>query len=401
MAMQGAQPDGAALTTDRRRFRKLAAIVAGTALVLTLAATGVYYVAFRSRPTTVSWTPSVSTMASGGDLTVSGQIRPVARGRQVLVQSAPTAGGPWVRASPPVTTDDRGRFAITFKPKLTGTIVLRVVVDPAGRYLDVIGLPRPVRLLTLSSISLKGGGLVTNQTPVSFTVRVDPPSVDRTVRLEQSGDKVHWVPVGPSAQTQADGKAVIRMPGLSVGIWSYRATVAQDDKFAAAVSPLAGVTVEDIKVAAARAAAAHAKAAAQLARQAKATADRQAAAAAEAEAFIGIWNSHGGQLVVKADRSATLNYRVYVWCSDDPTPPCDQMRGNLIISGGQVDMHITQVITANGMAKATAIVDTSSDPKIPRGSKQTFELSGGVITWTNSGQPFCNAKASQASACGA
>jgi len=253
--------------TERPRSRKLVAVIAGTVLAVILAATGVYFVAFRSLPTTVSWAPSVSAMASGDNLTVSGQIRPVGSGRQVLVQSAPTARGPWVRVSPTVTTDSRGRFAITFKPQLTGSIVMRVVVDPAVRYLQVIGLSKPVRLLMLSSISIKGGGLVTNQIPVTFAVAVDPPSLGRTVRLEQSSDKVRWVPVGPSAQTQADGKTVIRVPGLAVGIWSYRATVAQDDKFAAAVSPLAGATVEDIKVVAARAAAAHAKAVAELARQ--------------------------------------------------------------------------------------------------------------------------------------
>jgi len=176
--------------------------------------------------------------------------------------------------------------------------------------------------------------------------------------------------------------------------------VGQDDKFAAAISPLAGATVEDIKVVAARAAVAHAEALAELARQEKAKADRQAAAA-EAGLFTGIWNSHGGQLVVNADRSATLEYRVYAWCSDHPTPPCDQMRGNLIISGGHVNMRIVQVITASGRPKATAIVAASTDPKIPSGSQQSFELDGGVITWTNTGQPFCDAKASQTGACGA
>lgn len=45
-----------------------------------------------------------------------------------------------------------------------------------------------------------------------------------------------------------------------------------------------------------------------------------------------------------------------------------------------------EVITANGMtmAKATAVVGASSDRRIPRGSKQNFELIGGVITWTSS-----------------
>jgi hypothetical protein len=384
-----------------RRSRKLVAIIAGMALVVMLAAAGVYFAAFRSLATTVSWAPSVSAIAKGGDLTVTGQITPANGGRQVLLQSAPTAKGPWQPMPATFTTDSQGRFAATFKPQLTGSIVMRVVVDPAGRYLQVTGLSKPVRLLTLSSISLKGGGLLTNQIPVSFTIAVDPPSVGRTVRLEQSSDKLHWVPVGPSAQTQADGKAVVRVPGLAVGVWSYRATVAQDEKFAAAVSPLAGATVEDINVVAAKAAAAQAKAVAELARQEKASADRLAAAAAEASTFTGIWNSHGGQLVVNADGSATLEYRMYVWCSDNPTPPCDQMRGNLIISGGHVTMHIVQVITASGMPKATAIVDTSSDPKIPSGSYQNFELNGGVITWMDRGQPFCDRQASQASACGA
>ena len=82
--------------TEPRRSRKLVAIIASTALLVTLAVIGVYFVAFRSLPTTVSWAPSVSAMASGDNLlTVSGQIRPVGSGRQVLVQSAPTARGPW------------------------------------------------------------------------------------------------------------------------------------------------------------------------------------------------------------------------------------------------------------------------------------------------------------------
>src|ERR1035437_3327947 len=201
--------------TGLRRSRKFVAIIASAALII-LAAIGVYFAAFRSLP---------------------------------------TARGPWARGSATVTTDSLGRFAATFKPHLTGSIVMRVVVGPAGRYLQVTGPSNPVRLLTLSSISLKGGGLVTNQIPVSFTVAVDPPSLGRTVKLEQSSDKVHWAPVGPSAQTQDDGTTVIRVPSLTIGVWSYRATVAQNDKFAASVSALASATVQDIKVVAAKAAA--------------------------------------------------------------------------------------------------------------------------------------------------
>jgi hypothetical protein len=247
-------------------------------MVVTLAVIGVYFVAFRSLPTTVSWAPSVSAMVSGDDLTVSGQITPANGGRQVLLQSAPTAKGPWQPMPATLTTDSQGRFVATFKPHLTGSIVMRVVVGPAGRYLQVTGLSKPVQLLTLSSISLKGGGLLTSQIPVSFTVAVDPPSVGRTVKLEQSSDKVHWVPVGPSAQTQADGKAVVKVSGLAIGQWSYRAAVDQDDSFATALSPVVGAKVEDYKVVEARVAAEKAKA------QAAADAEKaKAQAAADAE----------------------------------------------------------------------------------------------------------------------
>src|ERR1019366_2296079 len=255
--------------TEPWRFRKPVVIIASTALII-LAVIGVYFVGFRSLPTTVSWVPSVSAMASGGDLTVTGQITPANGGRQVLVQSAPTAKGPWQQMRATITTDSQGRFVATFKPHLTGSIVMRVVVGSAGRYVQVIGMSKPVRLLTLSSISLKGGGLVT-QVPVSFAVAVDPPSVGRTVTLEQSSDEVHWVPVGPSAQTKADGTTVVRVPSLSIGVWSYRATVAQNDKFAASVSPLASATVQDIKVVAAAQAAAQAAADAEAAKKAAST----------------------------------------------------------------------------------------------------------------------------------
>ena len=89
------------------------------------------------------------------------------------------------------------------------------------------------------------------QTPLTFTTTVDPISAGRTVRIEQSSDKVRWVPVGPSAQTKADGTSVVKVPSPGIGVWSYRATVAKDDNYAAAVSPVVGATVEDIKAAAA------------------------------------------------------------------------------------------------------------------------------------------------------
>jgi len=236
---------------EHRRSKKLVALIAGAAVLVILAAIGVYYMAFRPLPTTVSWAPSVSAIAPGGELTVAGRVTPAESGRLVSFESAPTAQGPWQPMPQSATTDSRGRFSITYKPQLTGPIVMRVVVDPAGRYLAVTGQSNPVRLLTLSSVSLKGGGAVPTKTALKFTVAVDPPSTGRTVRIEQSSDKVRWVPVGAVGKTKADGTSVVSVPGPAVGVWSYRATVVQDDKFAAAVSPVVTATVEDIKAAAA------------------------------------------------------------------------------------------------------------------------------------------------------
>jgi len=237
--------------TEHRRSRKLVPLIASAAVLVILAAIGVYYVAFRSLPTTVSWAPSVSAIAPGGELTVSGRVTPAESGRLVTFESASSAQGPWQPMPQSATTDSRGRFSISYKPQLTGSIVMRVVVDPAGRYLAVTGQSSPVRLLTLSSIRLKGGGTVPTKTAIKFTVAVDPPSVGRTVKVEQSSDKVRWIPVGAVAKTKANGNSVVSVPGPAVGVWSYRATVVQDDKFAAAVSPVVVATIEDIKAAAA------------------------------------------------------------------------------------------------------------------------------------------------------
>ena len=197
MVMQEAKPDTPeASATERPHSRKLMALIASGAVVVMVAAIVVYFVAFRSLPTTVSWAPSVSAVSPGGEVTVAGRITPADSGRQVLIEGASSSRGPWQPMAQAATTDSRGRFTITFKPAIETSMVMRVVVDPAGRYLEVTGRSMPVRLLSLSSINLSGGGLVTNQIPVNFTVTVDPPSIGRTVKVEQSSDKVHWTAVG-------------------------------------------------------------------------------------------------------------------------------------------------------------------------------------------------------------
>lgn len=269
---QRGKPDSS--ITEAPRLGKGTAIIAGAALAAILAVLGVYLVAFRSLPTTVSWSPSASAIAKGGDLTVTGQITPADSGRKVQVESSPNAHGPWQTMLPNISTDSRGRFTATFTPQLSRSIIIRVVVNPAGRFLKVTG--EPVRILSLSSVSLKGIGTPTNRTTVSFAATVNPASPGRTVRIEQSRDKRHWVSIGLPAETKVDGTSVVKVSGLAIGRWSYRATVVQDDSFAAALSPVVGATVEDYKVVRARVAAATAR----QAKAAQAAADAAMAAAA-------------------------------------------------------------------------------------------------------------------------
>lgn len=259
--------------TGLRRSRKFVAIIASAALVVILAAIGVYFAAFRSLPTTVSWAPSVSIVLPGDDLTVSGQITPAVPGRDLLLQSASSSNGPWQRMPQAATTDSHGRFAITFKPQISGPILIRVVVDSAGRYLGVGSQAKPVQILSLSSVSLKGAAMMDTQTSLTFTATVNPISAGRTVTVEQSSDKLRWAPVGLSVQTKAGGTSVLKAPAPGVGVWHYRAKVGQDDTYVAAVSAPVGVKVVDLKAEAAKAAAAKAAAA---------TAAANAASAAEA-----------------------------------------------------------------------------------------------------------------------
>lgn len=223
----------------------------GVATMIIVSALGGFLTSLRSMPTTVSWVPAVSVVAPGGDLAVSGQVTPAGSGRRVLLESAPGAQGPWRRMPQATITDDLGRFAITLKPQLTGSVAIRVVVDPAGRYRQGSGESKPFRFLAASSVNLKGGGAVPARSPVNLTAAVHPPIAGRTVMIEQSRDKVSWVPVGRSTLTDASGTVAVTVPGPATGSSYYRASVAEDEKFIEGVSPVVEATVEDVKAAAA------------------------------------------------------------------------------------------------------------------------------------------------------
>jgi len=71
--------------------------------------------------------------------------------------------------------------------------------------------------------------------------------------------------------------------------------------------------------------------------------------------FLGSWARHGFGITVTASGEGTATWRVYKWCSDDPTPPCDAMVDSEIVSGGQAFIVFSRVAgeTAYGWVKAS------------------------------------------------
>jgi hypothetical protein len=58
-------------------------------------------------------------------------------------------------------------------------------------------------------------------------------------------------------------------------------------------------------------------------------------------------------MTVTISGEAMATWRVYKWCSDDPTPPCDDMTDSEIISGGRATVVFDRVVgeTAYGWVK--------------------------------------------------
>jgi len=98
--------------------------------------------------------------------------------------------------------------------------------------------------------------------------------------------------------------------------------------------------------------------------------------------FTGSWTGNGSTLNISGDESANASYLIGVLCSSaTPSPsPCDDDSVTPTIPGGQLQMHITEVVTTGNTAVATAEIRNSSDPRFPEGSTMKFTLKDGVIT---------------------
>jgi hypothetical protein len=76
--------------------------------------------------------------------------------------------------------------------------------------------------------------------------------------------------------------------------------------------------------------------------------------------FAKTWSRHGFGMTIAASGEATASWRVYKWCSDDPTPPCDAMVGNEIVSGGHATVIFGRVdgASAYGWVKDSTVEGT-------------------------------------------
>ena len=106
--------------------------------------------------------------------------------------------------------------------------------------------------------------------------------------------------------------------------------------------------------------------------------------------FDGDWGGHGRELVFTSPGHGTVTYRSYVWCSDNPNPPCDSTKDNQIVAGGSVTIKLTSA--SNNGYTATGVVTASNDPQHPEGTAVTANISGYDLTLSIfTASPFCAA----------
>jgi hypothetical protein len=79
--------------------------------------------------------------------------------------------------------------------------------------------------------------------------------------------------------------------------------------------------------------------------------------------FAKNWGRHGFGITVTTSGEATASWRVYKWCSDDPTPPCDDMTDSEIRDGGYATLIFDSV---SGSAAYGTVLDTN-DPELLSG----------------------------------
>ena len=116
--------------------------------------------------------------------------------------------------------------------------------------------------------------------------------------------------------------------------------------------------------------------------------------------FDGSWYGHGRAMKVITDQGK-ISYRIYKWCGDDPTPPCDEMQGTEIIDGGVITFRLDTAYSAGSATVAEGLVESSTDPRLLPGHPLTARVQSYLLTLSLfPGTPFC-ATTAPAGRCGA
>ena len=106
--------------------------------------------------------------------------------------------------------------------------------------------------------------------------------------------------------------------------------------------------------------------------------------------FSGAWGGHGRSIEFGSSGKGIATYRSYVWCSDDPNPPCDATKGNSIIAGGKLTITLTSASAKGAGSVGTGTITSSNDPAHPTGEPVTATIAGynlSLSIWPDS--PFC------------
>ncbi len=118
------------------------------------------------------------------------------------------------------------------------------------------------------------------------------------------------------------------------------------------------------------------------------------------EVLAGTWYRHGVDLTITPAGHATMEWRVYTVCGQDP-PPCDNLQGNEVDDGGRatLELHMTSPTTASG-----TVVVTSDSSSLQLGPIQArFDEQHDLLfvdPFPGPGKPFCGPRATD-QRCGA
>lgn len=77
-------------------------------------------------------------------------------------------------------------------------------------------------------------------------------------------------------------------------------------------------------------------------------------------AFAKGWWHHGFVLSIDIDGQGIANWRVYKWCSDDPSPPCDRIEGDLLFSGGSATLVFSRIDGQTAIGRVTSSNDQTT-----------------------------------------